>query len=87
MIARGLIIVCGGGTDTVFDMVRAPCGSGGGGSDGGGCDEQAEKVALRRGPWTPDEDRKLVAYIEQHGHGSWRALPKNAGGFAALIGP
>ncbi|KAG0562421.1 hypothetical protein KC19_9G144700 [Ceratodon purpureus] len=60
-------------------MVRAPCGSGGGGSDGGGCDEQAEKVALRRGPWTPDEDRKLVAYIEQHGHGSWRALPKNAG--------
>lgn len=34
---------------------------------------------LRRGPWTPDEDRKLVAYIDQHGHGSWRALPRNAG--------
>lgn len=40
---------------------------------------EPEQVVLRRGPWTPDEDRKLVAYIQQHGHGSWRALPKNAG--------
>jgi len=43
------------------------------------CSREPEQVALRRGPWTPDEDRKLVAYIQQHGHGSWRALPKNAG--------
>jgi myb proto-oncogene protein len=48
-------------------MVRAPCGGG------------EEQAVLRRGPWTPDEDRKLVAYIDQHGHGSWRALPRNAG--------
>lgn len=34
---------------------------------------------LRKGPWTTDEDRKLVAYIQEHGHGSWRVLPKNAG--------
>ncbi|MCO5568568.1 hypothetical protein L7F22_022267 [Adiantum nelumboides] len=45
-------------------MGRAPC-----------CD----KLGLKKGPWTPDEDEKLVAYIRQHGHGSWRALPKQAG--------
>ncbi|TXG56533.1 hypothetical protein EZV62_017846 [Acer yangbiense] len=39
-----------------------------------------EKVALKKGPWTPEEDQKLLAYIEQHGHiGSWRALPAKAG--------
>ncbi|KAF3431494.1 hypothetical protein FNV43_RR26225 [Rhamnella rubrinervis] len=37
------------------------------------------KVGLKKGPWTPEEDQKLLAYIEQHGHGSWRALPANAG--------
>ncbi|XP_068649593.1 transcription factor MYB53-like [Aristolochia californica] len=34
---------------------------------------------LKKGPWTPEEDEKLVEYIRQHGHGSWRALPKLAG--------
>ncbi|KAK9051010.1 hypothetical protein SSX86_027635 [Deinandra increscens subsp. villosa] len=34
---------------------------------------------LKKGPWTTEEDRKLVAYIEEHGHGSWRALPIKAG--------
>ncbi|XP_071736512.1 transcription factor MYB106-like [Rutidosis leptorrhynchoides] len=34
---------------------------------------------LKKGPWTSEEDRKLVAYIEEHGHGSWRALPVKAG--------
>ncbi|KAB1208243.1 Myb-related protein Myb4 [Morella rubra] len=38
-----------------------------------------EKVGLKKGPWTPEEDQKLLAYIEQHGHGSWRALPAKAG--------
>lgn len=38
-----------------------------------------EKVGLKRGPWTPEEDQKLSAYIEEHGHGSWRALPAKAG--------
>ncbi|KAL4347449.1 hypothetical protein GQ457_17G000210 [Hibiscus cannabinus] len=38
-----------------------------------------EKVGLKKGPWTPEEDEKLLAYIEQHGHGSWRALPLKAG--------
>ncbi|CAL5338497.1 unnamed protein product [Camellia sinensis] len=38
-----------------------------------------EKVGLKKGPWTPEEDQKLLAYIEDHGHGSWRALPAKAG--------
>nr|GEU56538.1 RNA-directed DNA polymerase, eukaryota [Tanacetum cinerariifolium] len=34
-------------------------------------------VVLR--PWAPEEDQILVDYIQAHGHGSWRALPKLAG--------
>uniref|UniRef100_A0A6N2MND7 Uncharacterized protein n=1 Tax=Salix viminalis TaxID=40686 RepID=A0A6N2MND7_SALVM len=45
-------------------MGRSPC-----------CDE----TGLKKGPWTPEEDQKLVKYIQKHGHGSWRALPKLAG--------
>ncbi|KDP46819.1 hypothetical protein JCGZ_24028 [Jatropha curcas] len=45
-------------------MGRSPC-----------CDESG----LKKGPWTPEEDQKLVKFIQQHGHGSWRALPKLAG--------
>ncbi|CAL4886623.1 unnamed protein product [Urochloa decumbens] len=36
-------------------------------------------MGLKRGPWTPEEDRILVAHIERHGHSNWRALPKQAG--------
>ncbi|KAF8049774.1 hypothetical protein N665_2118s0004 [Sinapis alba] len=45
-------------------MGRSPC-----------CD----KAGLKKGPWTPEEDQKLLAYIEEHGHGSWRSLPEKAG--------
>ncbi|XP_015883481.2 transcription factor MYB106 [Ziziphus jujuba] len=45
-------------------MARAPK------SDGDG---------LKRGPWTPEEDQKLLAYIQQHGRGSWSSLPQRAG--------
>ncbi|KAG5034553.1 Transcription factor MYB93 [Glycine soja] len=45
-------------------MGRSPC-----------CDENG----LKKGPWTPEEDQKLVQHIQKHGHGSWRALPKQAG--------
>ncbi|KAL8112687.1 transcription factor MYB53-like [Apium graveolens] len=35
---------------------------------------------LKKGPWTPEEDKILVNYIQKNaGHGSWRALPKLAG--------
>ncbi|XP_027363702.1 transcription factor MYB4-like [Abrus precatorius] len=45
-------------------MVRAPC---------------CEKMGLKKGPWTPEEDQILISYIQKHGHGNWRALPKHAG--------
>ncbi|KAL6912111.1 hypothetical protein ACP4OV_000916 [Aristida adscensionis] len=45
-------------------MGRSPC-----------CDENG----LKKGPWTTEEDQKLMEYIQKHGHGSWRALPKLAG--------
>ncbi|XVE49830.1 hypothetical protein DITRI_Ditri01bG0113500 [Diplodiscus trichospermus] len=45
-------------------MGRTPC-----------CD----KNGLKKGPWTPEEDLKLTNYIQIHGPGNWRALPKNAG--------
>ncbi|KAF5449590.1 hypothetical protein F2P56_030020 [Juglans regia] len=38
-----------------------------------------EKGGLKKGPWTPEDDQKLLAYIEEHGQGSWRALPAKAG--------
>nr|CAB3454636.1 unnamed protein product [Digitaria exilis] len=52
-------------------MGRAPC---------------CEKSGLKKGPWTPEEDEKLVAYIKKHGQGNWRTLPKNAAIAARLPG-
>ncbi|KAJ4841046.1 hypothetical protein Tsubulata_009386 [Turnera subulata] len=34
---------------------------------------------LKKGAWTADEDRKLTAYIQEHGEGGWRTLPQKAG--------
>ncbi|XP_061349201.1 transcription repressor MYB6-like [Gastrolobium bilobum] len=45
-------------------MGRAPC---------------CEKVGLKRGRWTAEEDKILTEYIQENGEGSWRSLPKNAG--------
>ncbi|XP_051215377.1 transcription factor MYB41 [Lolium perenne] len=45
-------------------MGRAPC---------------CERTGLKKGPWTQEEDEKLVAYIKKHGQGNWRTMPKNAG--------
>lgn len=45
-------------------MGRAPC---------------CEKVGLKKGRWTEEEDEKLTKYIQANGEGSWRSLPKNAG--------
>ncbi|XP_030936282.1 transcription factor MYB36 [Quercus lobata] len=46
-------------------MGRAPC-----------CD----KANVKKGPWSPEEDAKLKAYIDQHGTGgNWIALPQKVG--------
>ncbi|KAI3696379.1 hypothetical protein L1987_79393 [Smallanthus sonchifolius] len=36
-------------------------------------------VVMKKGPWTSEEDRKLLSHIQQFGHGSWRSLPAKAG--------
>ena len=45
-------------------MGRAPC---------------CEKVGLKKGRWTKEEDEILTKYIQANGKGSWRSMPKNAG--------
>ncbi|XP_010413268.1 PREDICTED: transcription factor MYB12-like [Camelina sativa] len=45
-------------------MGRAPC---------------CEKVGMKKGRWTAEEDQILSDYIQSNGEGSWRSLPKNAG--------
>ncbi|CAN1792157.1 Transcription factor Y1 [Linum perenne] len=45
-------------------MGRAPC---------------CEKIGLKKGRWTAEEDQILTAYIHRNGEGKWRSLPKNAG--------
>lgn len=45
-------------------MGRVPC-----------CD----KLGVKKGPWTPEEDIMLVSYVQQHGPGNWRALPTKTG--------
>ncbi|XP_023005467.1 transcription factor RAX3-like [Cucurbita maxima] len=46
-------------------MGRAPC-----------CD----KATVKRGPWSPQEDATLKAFIHKHGTaGNWIALPRKAG--------
>ncbi|KAJ4823937.1 hypothetical protein Tsubulata_009775 [Turnera subulata] len=44
--------------ETKATMGRPPC-----------CD----KVGVKKGPWTPEEDIILVSYIQEHGPGNWRA--------------
>ncbi|XP_028216681.1 transcription factor MYB30-like [Glycine soja] len=45
-------------------MVRARC---------------CEKVGLKKGRWTTEEDIILVSYIQEHGPGNWRAVLAKTG--------
>lgn len=47
-------------------------GGGGGGAGVGG-------PPLKKGPWTPDEDKRLKTYVEAHGEGNWNQVQRNAG--------
>ena len=52
-------------------MGRAPC-----------CD----KANVKKGPWSPEEDAKLKAYIEKNGTGgNWIALPQKIGTYSSSI--
>ncbi|GMJ14040.1 hypothetical protein HRI_005073200 [Hibiscus trionum] len=45
-------------------MVRPPC-----------CD----KLNVKKGLWTEEEDAKILAYVSKHGTGNWTDVPKKAG--------
>uniref|UniRef100_A0A0A0LQ55 Uncharacterized protein n=1 Tax=Cucumis sativus TaxID=3659 RepID=A0A0A0LQ55_CUCSA len=36
-----------------------------------------DKIGVKKGPWTPEEDIILVSYIQEHGPGNWRSVPTN----------
>ncbi|CAJ1979025.1 unnamed protein product [Sphenostylis stenocarpa] len=38
-----------------------------------------DKNGTKKGAWSEEEDKKLIAYVEKHGHPNWRQLPKFAG--------
>jgi transcription factor MYB, plant len=38
-----------------------------------------DQPAVRKGPWTLEEDLILVGYISEHGEGSWDNLARAAG--------
>ncbi|CAN4118751.1 unnamed protein product [Withania somnifera] len=38
-----------------------------------------DKIGIKKGPWTPEEDIILVSYIQEHGPGNWRSVPTNTG--------
>ncbi|ESW25556.1 hypothetical protein PHAVU_003G046000 [Phaseolus vulgaris] len=38
-----------------------------------------EKLGLKKGRWTPEEDKKLLDYVGKHGHRNWRLVPAKAG--------
>ncbi|OIW05917.1 hypothetical protein TanjilG_07193 [Lupinus angustifolius] len=38
-----------------------------------------DKSGLKKGTWTQEEDRKLIAYVTKYGSWNWRQLPKFAG--------
>jgi hypothetical protein len=50
--------------DPKLKMVRSPCCS---------------KVGMNRGAWSAEEDKILTDYIETHGEGKWRNVPREAG--------
>lgn len=38
-----------------------------------------DKLGVKKGPWTSEEDTKLIKFIITNGPCCWRALPKLAG--------
>ncbi|GFQ06843.1 myb-related protein 306 [Phtheirospermum japonicum] len=38
-----------------------------------------DKIGVKKGPWTSEEDIILVSYIQKQGPRNWRAVPTNIG--------
>ncbi|KAE8731021.1 MYB108 protein [Hibiscus syriacus] len=48
-------------------------------SCGAKMESEEEQLELKRGPWTVEEDFKLINYISIHGEGRWNSLAHSAG--------
>ncbi|KAF0903164.1 hypothetical protein E2562_025747 [Oryza meyeriana var. granulata] len=58
--------------------VAGPGRCGGGGA--AGCRVRVRGgIPLKKGPWTPDEDKRLREYVEAHGEGNWNQVQRSAG--------
>lgn len=44
-----------------------------------------DKAIVKKGPWTAEEDAKLLAYTSTHGIGNWTSVPQKAGYFPLLL--
>lgn len=63
----------GGRCVRVSSMGRTPC-----------CD----RAAVKRGPWSPEEDEALRSYVQRHGSGgNWITMPKKAGERSSVCSP
>ncbi|KAB2022354.1 hypothetical protein ERO13_D07G186900v2 [Gossypium hirsutum] len=40
---------------------------------------EAPKIGLRKGPWTPQEDKLLTEYVNMHGEGRWSSVARSSG--------
>lgn len=39
----------------------------------------SDQIPLKKGTWSPEEDHKLIAYINRYGIWNWTQMPKAAG--------
>ncbi|KAK3140014.1 hypothetical protein QOZ80_5AG0394120 [Eleusine coracana subsp. coracana] len=66
-------------TDDAMARLSSPVDGDHHNDNGAAAQDAAERLELRRGPWTVDEDLALVNYITDHGEGRWNSLAQAAG--------
>ncbi|KAJ1418169.1 SANT/Myb domain [Sesbania bispinosa] len=42
-------------------------------------DEGESRGRMKKGPWTPKEDKILIEYVKKYGEGNWNSVQKNSG--------
>ncbi|CAN0855210.1 Transcription factor MYB2 [Linum grandiflorum] len=74
----GSTAAAGASSNNINNCTQQQRSSSSSSSSSGGCPEE-EMSELRRGPWTVEEDFKLMNYIASHGEGRWNSLARCAG--------
>ncbi|WCJ23243.1 myb domain protein 108 [Euphorbia peplus] len=62
-----------------MEDVKARCNSSNSSNSSTTSDQEEMMSDLRRGPWTVEEDFKLINYIASNGEGRWNSLARSAG--------